>query len=56
VKLHAAAVLAAGFGSGLAVFVGTAHLLKMEELRQVVSMLRRRKNGQETSAAAEISP
>jgi len=56
VKLHAAVVLAAGFGAGLVVFVGTAHLLKMEELRQVVSLLRRRTNGQETSVAGEISP
>jgi putative peptidoglycan lipid II flippase len=43
VKLHAATVLLAGGLVGICVFVACAGLLKMEETRQAVSMLRRKR-------------
>jgi putative peptidoglycan lipid II flippase len=41
-KLHAAVVVTVGFAAGAAVYAGCAVLLKMEEVRQVRSLLRRR--------------
>src|SRR5205823_1369042 len=43
VKLHAAITLALGFGIGSVVYVGSAAALRMTEMQQAISMLRRRK-------------
>jgi peptidoglycan biosynthesis protein MviN/MurJ (putative lipid II flippase) len=43
VKIHAALTLIAGFGIGGFVYIAIAVLLKMDELKQAGSMLRRKK-------------